>query len=356
MIITEIIEKKRDGQVLKPEEIDFMINGLVNGEVADYQMTSFMMAVCCRGMNETETAALTKAMIDSGNTIDLSDVPGIKVDKHSTGGVGDTTTLVVAPLVAACGGTVAKMSGRGLAHSGGTLDKLESVPGVCVEQPLERFKQIVRDIGLCVIGQSADLDPADKRMYALRDVSGTVKSIPLIASSIMSKKLASGTDAIVLDVKTGNGAFMEKIEEAVVKIITENQNNDRETGLGEVGSRLVKLYPDFDVRRYGYSLLSKFLESLPKLMLMQEGTKVTVTIYEDKSRKEMLEEYILLQIQSAGSYGIPLSSLGNRIRMRFGDFKVRDYGFSQFKQYIASFPDVEFVDDEERTRAVYMEE
>ena len=215
MIITEIIEKKRDGQVLKPEEIDFMINGLVNGEVADYQMTSFMMAVCCRGMNETETAALTKAMIDSGNTIDLSDVPGIKVDKHSTGGVGDTTTLVVAPLVAACGGTVAKMSGRGLAHSGGTLDKLESVPGVCVEQPLDRFKQIVRDIGLCVIGQSADLDPADKRMYALRDVSGTVKSIPLIASSIMSKKLASGTDAIVLDVRTGNGAFMEKIEEAV---------------------------------------------------------------------------------------------------------------------------------------------
>ena len=215
MIITEIIEKKRDGQVLKPEEIDFMINGLVNDEVADYQMTSFMMAVCCRGMNETETAALTKAMIDSGNTIDLSDVPGIKVDKHSTGGVGDTTTLVVAPLVAACGGTVAKMSGRGLAHSGGTLDKLESVPGVCVEQPLERFKQIVRDIGLCVIGQSADLDPADKKMYALRDVSGTVKSIPLIASSIMSKKLASGTDAIVLDVKTGNGAFMEKIEEAV---------------------------------------------------------------------------------------------------------------------------------------------
>lgn len=215
MIITEIIEKKRDGQVLKPEEIDFMINGLVNGEVADYQMTSFMMAVCCRGMNETETAALTKAMIDSGNTIDLSDVPGIKVDKHSTGGVGDTTTLVVAPLVAACGGTVAKMSGRGLAHSGGTLDKLESVPGVCVEQPLERFKQIVRDIGLCVIGQSADLDPADKKMYALRDVSGTVKSIPLIASSIMSKKLASGTDAIVLDVKTGNGAFMERIEEAV---------------------------------------------------------------------------------------------------------------------------------------------
>lgn len=215
MIITEIIEKKRDGYVLEPEEIGFIVDGFVNGGVADYQMSAFMMAICCRGMNRAETAALTRAMLNSGDTVDLSDIPGIKVDKHSTGGVGDTTTLVAAPLVAACGGVVAKMSGRGLAHSGGTLDKLESVPGVCVEQPLEHFKQIVRDIGLCVIGQSADLDPADKKMYALRDVSGTVKSIPLIASSIMSKKIASGTDAIVLDVKTGNGAFMEKVEDAI---------------------------------------------------------------------------------------------------------------------------------------------
>lgn len=151
-------------------------------------------------------------------------------------------------------------------------------------------------------------------------------------------------------------ASKEQIEEAVVKIITENQNNDRETGLGEVGSRLVKLYPDFDVRRYGYSLLSKFLETLPKLKLIQEGTKVSVTLYEDKSRQEMVEEYILRQIKANGRYGISLGSLGNRIRARFGNFKVRDYGFSQFKQYIQSFPNVEIVEDGERTRAVYMSE
>ena len=214
MIITEIIEKKRDGQVLKPEEIDFMINGLVNGEVADYQMTSFMMAVCCRGMNETETAALTKAMIDSGNTIDLSDVPGIKVDKHSTGGVGDTTTLVVAPLVAACGGMVAKMSGRGLGHTGGTIDKLECFDGFTTALSEEQFAGNVNTIGIAIAGQTANLAPADKKLYALRDVTATVDQMSLIASSIMSKKLASGSDAIVLDVKTGNGAFMKKLEDS----------------------------------------------------------------------------------------------------------------------------------------------
>ena len=214
MHYTELIEKKRDGFTHTKEEIEFIIRGVTDGSMPDYQLTAWMMAVCCRGMTDEETAYLTDAMMHSGDVVDLSDLEGIKVDKHSTGGVGDTTTLIVAPLVAACGGTVAKVSGRGLAHSGGTLDKLESVPGVSVEKSLDEFKRIVRKTGLCVIGQSGNLDPADKRMYALRDVSGTVPSIPLIASSIMSKKLASGAEAIVLDVKTGGGAFMRTVDEA----------------------------------------------------------------------------------------------------------------------------------------------
>ena len=214
MIVTELIEKKRDLCEMSYEELEFLVKGFTNGSVEDCQMSAFMMAVCINGMTDREIADLTAIMMNSGDVADLSDLPGVKVDKHSTGGVGDTTTLVVAPLVAACGGTVAKMSGRGLAHSGGTLDKLESVPGVSVEQPMERFKEIVRSIGIAVIGQSKNLVPADKKMYALRDVTGTVRSIPLIASSIMSKKLASGADAIVLDVKTGNGAFMNTLEDS----------------------------------------------------------------------------------------------------------------------------------------------
>ena len=214
MHYTELIEKKRDGFTHTKEEIEFIIRGVTDGSMPDYQLTAWMMAVCFRGMTDEETAYLTDAMMHSGDVVDLSDLEGIKVDKHSTGGVGDTTTLIVAPLVAACGGTVAKVSGRGLAHSGGTLDKLESVPGVSVEKSLDEFKRIVRKTGLCVIGQSGNLDPADKRMYSLRDVSGTVPSIPLIASSIMSKKLASGAEAIVLDVKTGGGAFMRTVDDA----------------------------------------------------------------------------------------------------------------------------------------------
>jgi pyrimidine-nucleoside phosphorylase len=212
--MVDLIQKKRDGGVLSEEEINFIVSGYTSGDITDYQMSALLMSIYFEDMTDEEITCLTMAMSHSGDVIDLSEIDGIKVDKHSTGGVGDTTTIVLAPLVASVGAAVAKMSGRGLRHTGGTIDKLEAIPGFQVEIPNDDFIRLVNESFVAVTGQSGDLAPADKKIYALRDVTATVDSIPLISSSIMSKKIASGADAIVLDVTTGDGAFMKSLEDA----------------------------------------------------------------------------------------------------------------------------------------------
>lgn len=241
MRMYDLIHAKRDGSELTKEEIEYIIEGYCKGKIADYQMSAFLMAVFYKGMTKEETLNMTMAAARSGDMIDLSDINGIKVDKHSTGGVGDNTTLIVAPIVASLGVKVAKMSGRGLGHTGGTIDKLESISGFQTSMKKQRFMEIVNEVGVSVIGQTENIAPADKKMYALRDVTCTVDSIPLIAVSIMSKKLAAGSDCIVLDVKCGSGAFMKSMEDAIklAKVMVE---------IGEgAGRKTVALITDMDV-------------------------------------------------------------------------------------------------------------
>ena len=214
MRAVDIIRKKRDAHALDAAEIEFMVHGIAAGDVADYQWSALLMAILWRGMTADETAALTDSMMRSGSIVDLSATPGLKIDKHSTGGVGDKTSLILAPIAAAAGVHVPMVSGRGLGHTGGTLDKLEAIPGFRVDLDLSRYKSVLNDCGLVLIGQTAEIAPADKKLYALRDATATVESIPLISASIMSKKLAEGIDGLVLDVKTGNGAFMERLEDS----------------------------------------------------------------------------------------------------------------------------------------------
>lgn len=241
MRMCDLIVKKRNGEALTEQEIREMIREYVQGNIPDYQMSAFLMSVYFQGMTKEETLAMTLAVAHSGNMADLSEIEGIKIDKHSTGGVGDKTTLIITPIVAACGVKVAKMSGRGLGHTGGTVDKLESIPGFQTVLSQEKFIETVNRIGLSVIGQSGNLAPADKKLYALRDVTGTVESIPLIAVSIMSKKLAAGSDGILLDVKTGSGAFMKTLEDSIA-LATEMVD----IGVN-AGKKMMALITDMDI-------------------------------------------------------------------------------------------------------------
>ena len=316
MRMVDIIVKKRMGESLTKEEIDFFVNGFTNGQIPDYQASSLAMAIVFQGMNKKEIGQLTDAMLHSGDTIDLSQIKGIKVDKHSTGGVGDKTSLVLGPLVSACGAKLAKMSGRGLGHTGGTLDKLESIPGVSINISKEDFIKQVNDIGIAIVGQTGSLVPADKKLYALRDVTGTVESIPLISSSIMSKKLASGSDTILLDVKFGSGAFMKTLDQArelahtMVDIGDELKRDTRAiiTDMNEplglaIGNNLEVIEAINTLNGHGPSDLVELCTKAGAIMLMQakvvstmeEGEKLIASKIESKEGLAKLAQLVKAQ-------------------------------------------------------------
>lgn len=312
----EVIVKKRDGLELTTEEINYFIRGLSTGEIPDYQVSAMTMAIYFRGMTSRELSDWTMAMVNSGATMDLSEISGIKADKHSSGGVGDKTTILLAPWIAACGVPIAKMSGRGLGHTGGTIDKLEAIPGFQTSLSKEQFIKNVNEIGVAVAGQTGNLVPADKKLYAIRDVTGTVDSIPLIASSIMSKKIAAGADAIVLDVKVGSGAFMKSVEDAkalakaMVSIgtslnrntvaIISNMNQPLGNAVGnaiEVVEAIEALKgngPE-DLMELMYALGSQMLIVSGKIKTLEEGTVLMQEILKSGAALEKLKEMIRAQ-------------------------------------------------------------
>lgn len=315
MGMIEIIMKKKNKLELSYEELQYAVNGYTKGKIPDYQMSALLMAIVLNGMSEEETIHLTKIMIDSGETVDLSGIDGIVVDKHSTGGIGDKTSLILAPIVVACGLKVAKMSGRGLGYTGGTIDKLESISGYRTELPMQEFVNQINDVGMAIISQSGNLAPADKKLYALRDVTGTTESIPLIASSIMSKKIASGASTIVLDVKVGNGALMKTIEDAkklahlMIKIGTSYDRrvtcilSSMEEPLGyAVGNGLeVKECIDVlngkgpkDVIELVVTLAS-FMVSLGKSISIESAKDEVVSVIKNKSALEVFKSWIKVQ-------------------------------------------------------------
>ena len=327
MRMYDIIAKKKYGEVLTEEEIRFFVKGFTAGEIPDYQVSALLMAIVLKGMDAAETTILTDAMLRSGDRADLSSIEGIKVDKHSTGGVGDKTSMIIGPIVAACGVPVAKMSGRGLGHTGGTIDKLEAIPGFQTSISPERFCEIVRKVGVSIIGQSGDIAPADKKLYALRDVTATVDSIPLIASSIMSKKLAAGSDAILLDVKTGSGAFMKTIEDsialaqAMVSIGVRSGRRamalitDMDVPLGNAIGNALEVWESADtLRGKGPRDLTDVCIELAAYMLLLAGAR------EDISACKKLAE-------DAVSSGAAFGKLCGMVREQGGDISVLENGF-----------------------------